>query len=363
MPCPAPLPSSANYFYSNSEGFTPPICGQSVDVTFCGTHKNLTPGMTISLISGPGATERYTYLVESVGNATNGEFTAKLRNIGGAPNGAPMVTGDLRWQVGTARDWRDGCDSLIDRNHASHFAVVSPSDPTDCCNPGCGCAGKLPIRAGIPYFTPHPTIPNAFIINYSEDTGGQIVINQNTVYNGQLTVNGDTTINGNLCVAPAPVDTTATPVGVTAAGCLRRIRVQRFVPVRRFIQRFNNTANGTLTLPAIPAGATHAVIHATLFINMGTNTSNSGGFSLQVEPNDATPYTIDSIAGIVSNQGDGDHHEGGHANAVVPVIATVPHLKWRCNFSNVPPATVYSSPVNVDEYSVTFFLDGYYVEQ
>ena len=287
MSCPVPpLPSSALYTISSSQSFAPPRCGQMTTVVFCGNNVNLAVGAHVEMLNPNGSSDVFRYKVLSLSNSNNGQYTAMLLNEGGAPDGGPIQTGNKEWIV-VGSDWRESCDSLRERDYASHFVVQTPPDPNDCCNPGCGCYGRIPIQPGPLVFVPNPDLPGTFI-----PVSGSTAVD--LTFGGNATFNSSVTVNGNLCNPNALAeaqDANAQVVGVNASGCLRRVPIQRFVPDRRALQQFANTPNGTLTLTGVPAGATHAVIRASLFINVETTSTSINGFALQAEPNNATPYT------------------------------------------------------------------------
>jgi len=357
MSCPpVPLPASALYTISSSQSFSPPRCGQRTMVVFCGNHANIPVGAHVEMLNPNGSTAVFRYRVVSVSSPANGQYTVELLNEGGAPDGGPIQTGNKEWIV-VGSDWRESCESVPEREYATHLFVQTPPDPNDCCNPGCGCVGKIPITPGPVVFIPNPDLPGTYI-----PVSGSSNVNLN--FGGNINIAQNLNVAGNLCNPYAisqPPDPNAQAVGVNASGCLRRIPLQRFIPDRRALVQFINTPSGTLTLTGVPAGATHAVIRATLYINVSTNSTATNGFALQVEPNDATPFTVHSIIGTVSIQGDGDHAQGGYGHATIRLIQTAPQFKWQANFSNIPPFWTGGGQSNIDEYSIMFYLDGFYV--
>jgi len=356
MSCPVtPLPSSALYTISSSQSFTPPRCGQQTLVVFCGNNVNLAVGSHVEMLNPNGTNEVFRYKVVALSNSNNGQYTATLLNEGGAPDGGPIQTGNKEWVV-VGSDWRDSCDSLREVDYASHFVVQTPPDPNDCCNPGCGCYGRLPIQPGPVVFVPNPDLPGTFI---PVSGSGSV----------DLTFGGNVTVNGNLCNPNAvsqPQDANAQVVGVNASGCLRRVPIQRFVPDRRALQQFIDTPNGTLAIAGVPAGATHAVIRASLLLDvLGPGGGGYVGYALQVEPNDATPFTVNSIIGVISNyNASADVSMGGYGHATIRLAGTTPQIKWQINFNNIPPFWTWASGTgNIDQYAIMFYLDGFYVTQ
>lgn len=357
MNCPTNLPTlGAGYIYSILEGYTPPPCGGESTVTFCGTSALLSPGMYISHVN---INPTRTYLVTEVNPPVNGRWTVKIKNVGLAPNNAPQTSGLTIWAFGLHQERLLSCDTLEERATFESLVGLSPGDPNNCC-PGqqaCGCGARLPLEEGLLYFVRDNQ--GRLVPVFTGDSGTLPPIP------GDVTIGGDTTINGNLCVGAAPLDTTATPVGVTAAGCLRRVRTQRFVPENRHLltepMATNPPTSGTLTLTP-PPGATHALIDVTVY-HWDAGDVNNRAIGMLVRQNDANPFTPDDVVAFVyeRNKADDDSSsDTSSGSAYIPLAATAPQIKWETRF-NVPP--VFTGVAYNPYRGYVFFLRGYLVEQ
>jgi len=357
MSCPpVPLPASSLYTISSSQSFTPPRCGQQTMVVFCGNHANIPVGAHVEMLNPNGSNAVFRYKVVAVSAPNNGQYTVTLLNEGGAPDGGPIQTGNKEWIV-VGSDWRDSCDSVPEREYATHLFVQTPPDPDDCCNPGCGCVGKIPITPGPVVFIPNPDLPGTYIpvsasSNVDLDFGGNINFLQNL------------NVAGNLCnpyAVSQPQDPSAQAVGVTDTGCLRRIPMQRFVPDNRFLlaelPQPNPPTNGTITISPVPSGATHALIQALVY-HISTGTVSNVGIGVQIAPNDTTPFSVDNLVVWVYTLFADNVHDYNSSLICLPLINTTPQFKFQTVFS-LPPAFTALSYSQQRGYA--FYLRGFYV--
>ena len=359
MSCPpVPLPASSLYTISSSQSFTPPRCGQQTMVVFCGNHANIPVGAHVEMLNPNGSNAVFRYKVVAVSAPNNGQYTVTLLNEGGAPDGGPIQTGNKEWIV-VGSDWRDSCDSVPEREYATHLFVQTPPDPDDCCNPGCGCVGKIPITPGPVVFIPNPDLPGTYIpvsasSNVDLDFGGNINFLQNL------------NVAGNLCnpyAASQPPDPNAQAVGVNASGCLRRIPIQRFVPDRRYlgeiVNTYTNNITGTLAITGVPLGATHVVLRITMTYSFGPG---HNGFFFLAGPNNASPLDADDIVGAIGHDYPGSDIASGSNMSIIELASSSPQIKWRATTQSVPPhLALWSSPGRPTNMYVTAFIDGFFV--
>jgi hypothetical protein len=325
-------------------------------VVFCGNNVNIAVGSHLEMLNPNGSTAVFRYKAVSVGSSVNGQYTVMLLNEGGAPDGGPIQTGNKEWIV-VGSDWRDSCDSLREVDYASHFVVQTPPDPNDCCNPGCGCYGRLPIQPGPVVFVPNPDLPGTFI-----PVSGSGAIDLD--FGGNISIAQNLTVAGNMCnpfAVSQPQDPSAQAVGVNASGCLRRIPVQRFVPENKFLfaQQFqpNPPTNGTITITPVPAGATHALIEATVYHRSGSSVSNVG-IGMQIAPNDTTPFSVDNLVVWLTESAEDDSSEYNTSTICLPLINTTPQFKFQTVFTLPPVFTAVSYNV---QRGYAFYLRGFYV--